>query len=184
MSGLVSRLRNGIPRPHLHAAGTEEVKGQDMWLDNDDIRYATREDVIELLLNNLQTAQTRRSNMGHEGIPDLLVQCSSHRIELVCSILGPSSGFEYVGIHCHCFRRTNTHCDRHRVQWSCWSKISYRFPCAEQSRLWSVRSVVAHVQSCCDGHCLERSQRSKCKNHTTGNSSLTSYRFKEANAST
>jgi hypothetical protein len=40
MSGLVSRLRNGIPRPHLHAAGTEEVKGHDVWLDNDDIRYA------------------------------------------------------------------------------------------------------------------------------------------------
>ncbi|THW85153.1 putative uridine permease [Aureobasidium pullulans] len=38
MSGLVNRIRNGIPKPHLHAAGTEEVKGQDMWLDNDDIR--------------------------------------------------------------------------------------------------------------------------------------------------
>ena len=38
MSGLVNRIRNGIPRPHLHAAGTEEVKGKDMWLDNDDIR--------------------------------------------------------------------------------------------------------------------------------------------------
>ncbi|THW35694.1 putative uridine permease [Aureobasidium pullulans] len=38
MSGLVNRIRNGIPKPHLHAAGTEEVKGQDMWLGNDDIR--------------------------------------------------------------------------------------------------------------------------------------------------
>lgn len=39
MSGLVNRIGNGIPKPHLRAAGTEEVKGQDMWLDNDDIRY-------------------------------------------------------------------------------------------------------------------------------------------------
>ncbi|KAH0003434.1 putative uridine permease, partial [Aureobasidium melanogenum] len=31
-------IRSGIPRPHLHAAGTDEVKGQDVWLDNDDIR--------------------------------------------------------------------------------------------------------------------------------------------------
>lgn len=38
MSRLVNRIRSGLPRPHLHAAGTEEVKGQDMWLDNDDIR--------------------------------------------------------------------------------------------------------------------------------------------------
>jgi NCS1 family nucleobase:cation symporter-1 len=53
MSGLVSRLRNGIPRPHLHAAGTEEVKGHDMWLDNDDIRYVIRKESIKLLLINL-----------------------------------------------------------------------------------------------------------------------------------
>lgn len=38
MAGLVNRIRNGIPKPHLHAKGTENVHGQDMWLDNDDVR--------------------------------------------------------------------------------------------------------------------------------------------------
>jgi hypothetical protein len=139
---------------------------------------------LSSFLTNIQTTQTRRSNMGHEGIPDLLVQCSSHCFQLVCGILSPSFGIEHVGVHCHCAGRPNPYCDRYRVQWSRWSKIPYRFPCTEQSRLWSVRSMVAHVQPCCDGHCMERSQRRKWYGHATHRSSLTSYRFKEDNAST
>lgn len=185
MSGLVSRIRSGIPRPHLHATGTEEVKGKDMWLDNDDIRYVVQKSPNELLLNNLQATQARRSNMGYEGIPDLLVQCSSHRLELVRSILSPSSGIEHVGVHRHRSGRTNPHRDCHCVQWSCWSKVSYRLPCAEQSCLRSIRSLVAHVQSCRDGHRLEWSQRSKLNIYcTTPQSLLMVFRFKEANAST
>lgn len=63
MSGLVSRLRNGIPRPHLHAAGTEEVKGQDKWLDNDDIRYVVQNESIELFTN--QRADHSNSPIEH-----------------------------------------------------------------------------------------------------------------------
>ncbi|CZR59046.1 probable uracil permease [Phialocephala subalpina] len=37
-SKLVRRFREGIPAPHLQAKGAENVKGEDMWLDNDDIR--------------------------------------------------------------------------------------------------------------------------------------------------
>jgi hypothetical protein len=37
-SNLIKRFREGIPGPHLRAKGTENVKGEDMWLDNDDIR--------------------------------------------------------------------------------------------------------------------------------------------------
>ena len=185
MSGLVNRIRNGIPRPHLHAAGTEEVKGKDIWLDNDDIRYLTRKEVDELPLNNLQTTQTRRSIMGHEGIPNLLVQCSSNRFELVCGILSPSSGVKHVGIHRHRSGRTDSHRDCHRIQWSRWSKISHRFPCAEQSCFWSFRSLVAHVQSCHHGHRLEWSQRCELNiDFEHLDFSLTSYRFKEASAST
>lgn len=167
MSELVSRIRNGIPKPHLHAAGTEDVKGKDMWLDNDDIRYAIQKLTDELLLNNSQTTQARRSNMGYESILDLLVQCSSHRLELVRGILSSSSGVEYVGVHRHRSGRTNPYRDCHRVQWSCWSKIPYRLPCAEQSRIRSIRSMVAYVQPCHHGHCLERSQRSKLNIHCT-----------------
>lgn len=35
---LVGRLRKKIPSPHLKAKGAEDVHGEDMWLDNDDIR--------------------------------------------------------------------------------------------------------------------------------------------------
>ncbi|KAH8821463.1 permease for cytosine/purines, uracil, thiamine, allantoin-domain-containing protein [Xylogone sp. PMI_703] len=42
MSGMVGkvvrRMRDGIPTPHLQAKGAENVHGEDMWLDNDDIR--------------------------------------------------------------------------------------------------------------------------------------------------
>ncbi|RFU32232.1 hypothetical protein B7463_g4134, partial [Scytalidium lignicola] len=42
MSGIVGkavrRMRSGIPTPHLQAKGAENVHGEDMWLDNDDIR--------------------------------------------------------------------------------------------------------------------------------------------------
>jgi len=31
-------MREGIPAPHLQAKGAENVHGEDMWLDNDDIR--------------------------------------------------------------------------------------------------------------------------------------------------
>lgn len=185
MSGLVNRIRNGIPRPHLHAAGTEKVKGKDMWLDNDDIRYVIRCESVELPLNNLQTTQARRSNMGYEGILDLLVQCSSHCLELVCSILSPSSGVEHVGVHRHCSWRTDTHRDCHRVQRSCWSKISHWFSSAEQSCFWSVRRMVADIQSCRDGHRVERSQRSKLNiGCVRPNLLLMFSRFKEVNAST
>lgn len=37
-SNLVKRFREGIPAPHLQAKGAENVRGEDMWLDNDDIR--------------------------------------------------------------------------------------------------------------------------------------------------
>jgi len=185
MSGLVNRIRNGIPRPHLHAAGTEEVKGKDMWLDNDDIRYVIQCESIELPLTNLQTTQARRSNMGHEGIPDLLVQRSSHCFELVRSILSPSSGVKHVGVHRHCSWRTDTHRDCHRVQRSCWSKISHWFSRAEQSCFWSLRSMVANIQSCRDGHRVERSQRGELHSGlTTPNLTLISHRCKEVNAST
>ncbi|RDW89141.1 uracil permease-5 [Coleophoma cylindrospora] len=37
-NGLVRRFREGISGPHLIAKGAEDVRGEDMWLDNDDIR--------------------------------------------------------------------------------------------------------------------------------------------------
>lgn len=37
-SNLVRRIKGGIPAPHLQAKGAENVIGEDMWLDNDDIR--------------------------------------------------------------------------------------------------------------------------------------------------
>lgn len=37
-SKLVQRLPNAIPAPHLQAEGTEDLHGEDIWLDNDDIR--------------------------------------------------------------------------------------------------------------------------------------------------
>ena len=37
-SNLVRRIREVIPAPHLQAKGAENVRGEDMWLDNDDIR--------------------------------------------------------------------------------------------------------------------------------------------------
>ena len=38
MANLVRRFRESIPAPHLQAKGAENVRGEDMWLDNDDIR--------------------------------------------------------------------------------------------------------------------------------------------------
>lgn len=38
MASLIRRVRAVIPAPHLQAKGAEEVHGEDMWLDNDDIR--------------------------------------------------------------------------------------------------------------------------------------------------
>lgn len=37
-STLIRRLREVISTPHLQAKGAENVRGEDMWLDNDDIR--------------------------------------------------------------------------------------------------------------------------------------------------
>lgn len=37
-SNLIKRMREGIPAPHLTAKGAKNVRGEDMWLDNDDIR--------------------------------------------------------------------------------------------------------------------------------------------------
>ncbi|KAH8771578.1 permease for cytosine/purines, uracil, thiamine, allantoin-domain-containing protein [Hyaloscypha sp. PMI_1271] len=37
-SSLIRRFREGIPAPHFQAKGAENVHGEDMWLDNDDIR--------------------------------------------------------------------------------------------------------------------------------------------------
>ncbi|KAH8682952.1 putative uridine permease [Tricladium varicosporioides] len=37
-SGLIRRVREAIPRAHLKADGAKDVHGEDMWLDNDDIR--------------------------------------------------------------------------------------------------------------------------------------------------
>jgi NCS1 family nucleobase:cation symporter-1 len=37
-SNLVRRVRDAIPRATLKAKGTENVHGEDMWLDNDDVR--------------------------------------------------------------------------------------------------------------------------------------------------
>lgn len=38
MASLIRRVRAGIPAPHLQAKGAEDVRDEDMWLDNDDIR--------------------------------------------------------------------------------------------------------------------------------------------------
>ncbi|KAL3422402.1 permease C29B12.14c [Phlyctema vagabunda] len=37
-STLARRFRESIPAPHLQATGAEDVHGEDVWLDNDDIR--------------------------------------------------------------------------------------------------------------------------------------------------
>jgi NCS1 family nucleobase:cation symporter-1 len=37
-SNPIRRFRNVVPAPHLQAKGAENVRGEDMWLDNDDIR--------------------------------------------------------------------------------------------------------------------------------------------------
>jgi nucleobase:cation symporter-1, NCS1 family len=37
-SNLIKRFREVVPAPHLQAKGAENVRGEDMWLDNDDIR--------------------------------------------------------------------------------------------------------------------------------------------------
>lgn len=37
-SSLIRRIKEGIPATHLKAKGAENVLGEDMWLDNDDIR--------------------------------------------------------------------------------------------------------------------------------------------------
>jgi NCS1 family nucleobase:cation symporter-1 len=38
VSNLIRRFRESIPAPHLQAKGAENLHGEDMWLDNDDIR--------------------------------------------------------------------------------------------------------------------------------------------------
>ncbi|TVY53643.1 putative permease [Lachnellula cervina] len=37
-NALIRRFRDGIPAPHLKAKGAGDVHGEDVWLDNDDIR--------------------------------------------------------------------------------------------------------------------------------------------------
>ncbi|EHL03785.1 putative Uridine permease [Glarea lozoyensis 74030] len=37
-SNLIRRFRDAVPKPSLKAKGTENVHGEDMWLDNDDVR--------------------------------------------------------------------------------------------------------------------------------------------------
>lgn len=112
--------------------------------------------------------------MERKSIPYFLVQCSSHSFKLVCSIFCSSSWSEHVGICRDCTGRTNIDRHRHCVQWSCWSKISHRFPGVEQSRLRSLWSMVANLQSCRNGHCVERSQWSECDNDASFVQSLMS----------
>ncbi|KAF4635571.1 hypothetical protein G7Y89_g2522 [Cudoniella acicularis] len=37
-SRIFKRIREGVPPPHLKAEGTENAHGEDVWLDNDDVR--------------------------------------------------------------------------------------------------------------------------------------------------
>lgn len=37
-NNLIKRVRDAIPKPSLQANGTENVHGEDVWLDNDDVR--------------------------------------------------------------------------------------------------------------------------------------------------
>ena len=172
-SSLIRRFREGIPAPHFQAKGAENVHGEDMWLDNDDIRPLKLADRTWNLWTYLTFwFSASEFKFGMEILDQLLICSSRHRVKLVRSIQRASSGSGYVGINRMLLWRSNSHRYRHCAQWTSGCEVSHvspQFPTnsltltpkqwipdPEQSSIWRIWCLVANFQSSCDGYCLER----------------------------